>query len=61
MDWANVKNTSPNPLAPTLAEAIAQALTNDEVERFEAHLAKNSNKKTQWANQSASAFLQAFR
>jgi ubiquinone/menaquinone biosynthesis C-methylase UbiE len=61
MDWANVKNTSPNALAPTLAEAIAQALTSDEAERFEAHLAKNSNKKTQWANQSASAFLQAFR
>ena len=61
MDWANVKNTSPNPLAPTLAEAIAQALTSDEAERFEAHLAKNSNKETQWANRSASVFLRAVK
>lgn len=59
MDWSNVKNTSPNPFAPTLAEAVAQAWTKDEAERFEAHLAKNSNRESQWANQSASAFLRA--
>jgi hypothetical protein len=61
MDWANIKNTSPNPLAPTLAEAVRRALTKDEAERFEAHLAKNSNKESQWANRSAFAFLRAIK
>jgi hypothetical protein len=31
-------NMAPNPLAPSLAEAIEEALTPDEAERFVAHL-----------------------
>jgi ubiquinone/menaquinone biosynthesis C-methylase UbiE len=36
--WENVLRTSGNPLAPSLGEAIEQALTPEEAERFEAHL-----------------------
>ena len=37
-DWETVLRSAPNPLAPTLGEAMAEALTRDEVERFTAHL-----------------------
>ncbi len=30
--------SAPNPLAPTLEEALAEALTPDEADRFTAHL-----------------------
>lgn len=36
--WERVLNSSGNPLAPTLGEAIEQALTPEEAARFEAHL-----------------------
>jgi ubiquinone/menaquinone biosynthesis C-methylase UbiE len=36
--WESFLRSSPNPLAPTLAAAIAVALTPDEAERFTAHL-----------------------
>lgn len=38
MDWDVLKKTAPNPLAPTFEEAMAQALTDDERERFESHV-----------------------
>lgn len=36
--WETVLRTAPNPLAPTLGEAIEQALAPGEAERFSAHL-----------------------
>ena len=37
-NWETTLRSSPNPLAPTLKEAMQQALTPSEAERFEAHL-----------------------
>jgi len=37
-DWDVLLDSSPNPLAPTLEEAVAQALTGEERERFERHV-----------------------
>jgi arsenite methyltransferase len=37
-DWETALRSAPNPLAPTLGEAMAEALTPDEAERFAAHL-----------------------
>jgi arsenite methyltransferase len=37
-DWQSVKQTAPNPLAPTYGEAIAAALTREERERLESHM-----------------------
>ncbi|MDQ3910938.1 MAG: class I SAM-dependent methyltransferase [Actinomycetota bacterium] len=37
-DWEARLRSAPNPLAPTLGEAMAQALTREECERFAAHL-----------------------
>jgi arsenite methyltransferase len=36
--WDALLKSSPNPLAPTLARAMAEALTQEEAEEFEAHL-----------------------
>jgi ubiquinone/menaquinone biosynthesis C-methylase UbiE len=37
-DWETALRSAPNPLAPTLDEAMAEALTPEEAERFAAHL-----------------------
>jgi arsenite methyltransferase len=37
-DWDTALRSAPNPLAPTLEEAMAEALTQEEAERFAAHL-----------------------
>ena len=37
-DWETALRSAPNPLAPTLGEAMAEALTPEEAERFAAHL-----------------------
>lgn len=37
-DWDVLRRSAPNPLAPTLEEAVAQALTEEERERFERHV-----------------------
>jgi ubiquinone/menaquinone biosynthesis C-methylase UbiE len=37
-DWEVLKKVAPNPLAPTYEEAIRQALTEDEQDRFEHHV-----------------------
>ena len=37
-DWETAPRSAPNTLAPTLGEAMAEALTADEAERFAAHL-----------------------
>jgi ubiquinone/menaquinone biosynthesis C-methylase UbiE len=36
--WETVARSAPNPLAPTLEEAMAEALSTDEAARFTAHL-----------------------
>ncbi len=36
--WASLQAASGNPLAPTFGELITQALTTDEMRRFEAHM-----------------------
>jgi hypothetical protein len=36
--WEVFARTAPNPLAPTLEEAMAETLSPDEVARFVAHL-----------------------
>jgi hypothetical protein len=36
-DWETVLRSAPSPLAPTLGEAMYEALTPDEAERFAAH------------------------
>jgi ubiquinone/menaquinone biosynthesis C-methylase UbiE len=38
VDWDRLLNTSPNPNAHTAGEALRGALTDEEYERFEAHL-----------------------
>ena len=38
LPWAAILNAAANPRLPTLAEAMSQALTPDEVERLSAHL-----------------------
>jgi arsenite methyltransferase len=38
LDWEALLASSPNPLAPTWGEVIAEALTPDEARRFEAHV-----------------------
>ena len=37
-DWETALRSAPNPLAQTLGEAMAEALTQEEAERFAAHL-----------------------
>jgi arsenite methyltransferase len=37
-DWEVLKATAPNPLAPTLQQALAQTLTDQERDRFEEHM-----------------------
>jgi SAM-dependent methyltransferase len=37
-DWSALKNTAPNPLAPTYAEAMAATLTSGEIAEMEGHL-----------------------
>lgn len=36
--WTTFLHSAPNPLAPTLAEALAEALTDEEAKRFTDHL-----------------------
>jgi hypothetical protein len=59
--WDVLKRTAPNPLAPTVEEALAQALTEDERERFEAHLRAVLAAGGPARRTFASAFLRAVR
>jgi arsenite methyltransferase len=38
LEWDAYANTSPNPRAPTLREAMAESLSSEEEQRFTAHL-----------------------
>jgi len=60
-DWEALKRTAPNPLVPTYGEAIATALTNDERERLDAHMAALAAAGTPRRRTMAVAFLRALR
>jgi ubiquinone/menaquinone biosynthesis C-methylase UbiE len=60
-DWEALKRVAPNPLVPTYGEAIAAALTNDERERLDAHLAALAAAGTPTRRTMAVAFLRALR
>lgn len=58
--WETMLQTAGNPKIPTLAEAMEQALTTEEKERFVAYLRPLVEKK-QGANKSAVAYLWAIK
>ncbi|HEX5996978.1 MAG TPA: methyltransferase domain-containing protein [Jiangellales bacterium] len=60
-DWEALKRAAPNPLAPTYGEAIASALTEDERERLDAHIAALAAARTPTRRTLATAFLRARR
>ena len=56
--WDHMINTPGNPLAPSLKEVMAQALTADEAARFEAHV-RPQVEAGQGAKRSALAYVWA--
>lgn len=60
VSWDVFLRIAPNPLAPTLAEAIDQALTPEEAERFVGHLRPLFEGK-QGTSRSAVAYLRAVK
>jgi len=58
-DWAAIKNTAPNPLAPTYGEAIAAALTPAEQQRLDEYLNALAAAGTPTRRTMAIAFLRA--
>jgi len=60
-DWEQLAQTAPNPLAPTFAEALAQALTDEERDRFERHVRAVFAAGTPARRTIATAYLRAVR
>jgi arsenite methyltransferase len=60
LSWETFLRIAPNPLAPNLAEAIDQALTPEEAERFVAHMRPLFESKAGTAR-SAVAYLRAVK
>jgi arsenite methyltransferase len=60
-DWAGLKRTAPNPLAPTYGEAIAAVLTPDEQERLDAYVQGLVDAETPTRRTLAMVFLRALR
>lgn len=60
-DWDVLKRMAPNPLAPTFEEAIAQALTDQQRERFEGHLRAAFAAGTPTRRTVATAYLRGMR
>lgn len=58
-DWRALRNTAPNPLAPTYAEAMEAALTPGERRRLEAYLEEMAQAPTR--RTSATVYLAAVR
>jgi arsenite methyltransferase len=58
-DWAALKHTAPNPLAPTYAEAVAVALDEEERERLDAYLTGLAASETPTRRTMAVAYLRA--
>ncbi|MGH8925281.1 MAG: class I SAM-dependent methyltransferase [Acidimicrobiia bacterium] len=42
LDWSQIKKTSPNPLAPTIGEAMDQVLAPSEIERLDPHMSERT-------------------
>lgn len=59
-NWDAKWLSAPNPLAPTLAEAVSEALTREEAERFVAHL-RPLMQSGQGHKRSAVAYLRAIK
>jgi arsenite methyltransferase len=60
-DWEVLKQTAPNPLAPTFEEALAQVLTEQERDRFETHVRAALAAGTPARRTLATAYLRAIR
>jgi arsenite methyltransferase len=60
-DWAALKNSAPNPLAPTYGEAIAAVLTPAEQERLDAYVQGLVDAATPTRRTLAMVFLRALR
>jgi hypothetical protein len=60
-DWQVLKKTAPNPLAPTLEEAIAQTLTDEERHRVEERIRAVLAAGTPSRKTLATAYLRAVR
>ncbi|MQA27336.1 MAG: methyltransferase domain-containing protein [Micromonosporaceae bacterium] len=60
-DWDVLKKTAPNPLAPTFEEALAQALTSQERDRFEEHVRAVLASGMPGRKTLATAYLRAIR
>jgi arsenite methyltransferase len=60
-DWEVLKKTAPNPLAPTLEEALAQTLTDQERDRIENHVRAALAAGTPARKTLATAYLRAIR
>ena len=58
-DWAAIKKTAPNPLAPTYGEAIAAALTPTEQQRLDEYMNARAAAGTPTRRTMAIAFLRA--
>jgi arsenite methyltransferase len=59
-DWETFVKSSPNPLVPTLEEAMRETLTPGEIEQFTAHL-RPLVENQQNVNRSALAYLRAVK
>lgn len=60
-DWDILKTTAPNPLAPTYEQALDQALTAEESERFEGYVRTALAAGTPGRTTMATTFLRAVR
>jgi arsenite methyltransferase len=60
-DWEVLKKTAPNPLAPTIEEALAHTLTDQERDRFEDHVRAVLAAGTPARKTLATAYLRAIR
>lgn len=60
-DWDVFRKMSPNPLAPSLGEAVEQALSPDEQDRFVAHMREQLAANPTGIFSSAAAYLSGVR
>jgi arsenite methyltransferase len=60
-DWGVLKKMAPNPLAPTFEEVLAQALTDQERDRFEEHMRATLAAGRPARRTIATAYLRAMR
>lgn len=61
MDWSQTKNTSPNPMAPTISQAMHKVLSPEEVCRLDEHLVRAATSGVENLVQTAYAFVTAMK